>query len=226
MNRIEITDEMLFKFVPQAELLLLEQIPPEHQLQHTFSKDFDRKMKLLIKREKSNPLIKAIVIKSKRIAIIFLLIIIVTFTTIMGVEALRARFFKVIMEIYRELTSFSFILDGEKSDVKFQMMEPEYIPAGFSKTDTDKQYTTVYITYTDKAGAEIIFEQNYITSNKVIIDTEDSKTEKLQINGYDVYYISGKGTNQLIWFDSEYAFSLMAPIDKGELIKMAESIKK
>ncbi|HCJ58759.1 MAG TPA: hypothetical protein DHV55_16455, partial [Clostridiaceae bacterium] len=195
---------MLFEFVPKAEELLLEQIPPEQELGHTFAKSFDHRMKLLIAMEKSNFLVRGLINKTRRIAIVIFLISLVTFTTIVSVEALRTKFFKVIIEIYQELTSFSFQHDEQPGDITVEPAEPEYIPEGFKKASTEDYFTDIHIIYRNEEGKEIIFKQIYITNDKIIIDTEGTTMEKLWVRGCEAYYISNKGTNRLMWFEAEY----------------------
>lgn len=67
MTNIEITDVMLYELVPKAEKLQLEQIPPEQEIGHTFSKSFERRMKILIAMEKSNFLIRGLINRTRRI---------------------------------------------------------------------------------------------------------------------------------------------------------------
>jgi len=226
MNNIEITDVMLYELVPKAEKLQLEQIPPEEEIGHTFSKSFDRRMKNLIAMEKSNFLVRGLIYKTRRIAIIILLICLVTLITIASVEALRTKFFNVIIEIYQELTSFSFQHDKQPGDITMEPAEPEYIPEGFKKTSVEDYFTDIHIIYSNKEGQEIIFKQIYITNDKIIIDTEGTTMEKMWIKGCEAYYVSNKGTNRLMWFDAQYLFDLSsAAIEKDEIIKMAESVK-
>jgi len=104
--------------------------------------------------------------------------------------------------------------------------EPEYIPEGFKKTSVEDYNTTVFIIYTNDKGEEIIFDQTYITNDKMIIDTEGTIMEKLWVGGCEAYYVSNKGRNGIMWFRDEYLFSISSEaIGKDELIKMAESVK-
>lgn len=226
MNNIEITDAMLYELVPKAEKLQLEQIPPEQEIGHTFTKKFERRMKILIAMERSNFLVRGLINKTRRIALIILLIGLVTLTTIASVEALRTKFFNVIIEIYQKLTSFSFQHDKQPEDITMVPAEPEYIPEGFKKTSVEDYFTDIHIIYSNKEGQEIIFKQIYITNDKIIIDTEGTTMEKMWIKGYEAYYVSNKGRNGIMWFKDEYLFNLSSDaIEKDELIKMAESVK-
>ena len=80
---------------------------------------------------------------------------------------MRTKFFKAIIEIYQELTSFSFQHDEQPGDITVEPAEPEYIPEGFKKASTEKLFTIIFIIYTNDDGEEIIFDQTYITNDKI-----------------------------------------------------------
>lgn len=44
MNNIEITDTLLYDLVPKVEKILLNGNPPDEDLNHKFSRSFERKM--------------------------------------------------------------------------------------------------------------------------------------------------------------------------------------
>lgn len=221
MNKIEITDELLYEVVPKTEKYLLDQLPTEKELNHIFSKTFEEKMKKFLKKNSDKYFIKSF----KKIAVTFLIISSIILTTVMSVEALRVKMFKVIKEIYKELTSISFIVDNDDSNIDFIVMKPEYIPKGFDKIDTEKLYTMIFITYKNEGGEEIIYKQNKITNGTSIIDTENAEIENIVINGYKGQIVYKNETNHLIWLDNEYLYSIRSTIEKEELIKIAESIK-
>ncbi|WP_353094133.1 DUF4367 domain-containing protein [Tissierella praeacuta] len=222
MNKIEVTDELLYELVPKVEKCLLDQLPSDKELSHTFSKAFKKKkMKKLIKENRDKYFIKSF----KKIAVAFLIIVSIILTTVMSVEALGAKMFKIIKEIYKELSSISFVVDNDDYSLELIVMEPKYIPKGFEKTDTEILYTMIFIIYNNKDGEEIIYRQSKITNGTSIIDTENAEIEDILINGYKGQIVLKNGTNHLIWFDEEYFYSIRSTIKKEELIKMAESIK-
>lgn len=92
MNKIEITDDLLYELVPKAEKLLLYHMPHEKELNYIFSKNFEKKMKKLIEENSDKYFIKSF----KKIAAIFLIITSIILTTVMSVEALRVKMFKII----------------------------------------------------------------------------------------------------------------------------------
>jgi len=104
-------------------------------------------------------------------------------------------------------------------------MEPEYIPNGFKKIEVDELYTIRIISYENEKGDVIIYQQNYITNGKIILDTEHANIENVKINNYQGQIISKNETNQLVWLSEEYYFNILPTLEKEELIKIAESLK-
>lgn len=224
MNNIEITDTLLYDLVPKVEKILLDDSPPNEDLNHKFSRDFEIKMEKLIRKNNYKPFVKGF----KKVAIILLLATSILFATIMNVEALKTRFIKIIKEVYDELTSFSFIVENDNRDnldIHFKIMEPEYIPNGFKKIEVDELYTIRIISYENEKGDVIIYQQNYITNGKIILDTEHANIENVKINNYQGQIISKNETNQLVWLSEEYYFNILSTLEKEELIKIAESLK-
>lgn len=221
MDKIQITDDLLYNLVPKAEILLLNQIPASEELTHRFSKSFEKKMKRLIRDHKKTDFMKSF----SKVAIIILVVVSMLLTTIISVEALRTRAFKVIKEIYKELTSISFIVDNDIEDVDFVVKKPKYIPEGFKQIDINELNTMVLVVYEDGTGNQIVYHQAYIMNNKIILDTEDAEIIDIEINGYDGQIISNRGQIQLIWFDEEYYFNISSTIDKEEIIKIAKGLK-
>jgi len=223
MSQVKITDELLYELVPKAEEYILDQLPPDEKLNHVFSNEFNRKMNRLLLRSKLSKL-KNFSSTAKRVAIVAVVAFVIFFTSIMSVKALREKFIKVIKEIYKEFTSILFVTEDNKSDIQIDVIEPSYIPEGFEKSETEKSFTSVQVVYSNDENVEILYEQSLITNNHLIIDTEDTGIEKLQICGKQIYHVFRKGIHNFIWYEDEFVFNLISPIDKNELLKMIESI--
>ena len=131
---MQITDDLLYKYVPKAEKLMLEKIPMEHELTHVFLKSFERKMKKLTENKLYST--KLTISIRHKVAVV-LIVLVLLFSTVMSVEAFRTRFFEMIIEIYRDLTSIMFIAD-EPSEIDFQVKKPSYIPEGYVVTEEER----------------------------------------------------------------------------------------
>lgn len=235
MDNLDITDEMLYKSCKKLEQHLLDNLPNESDIEYEFSNKFKRKMSKLIKYEKRNPIINSIYTYSKKTAIVFLIVATGLFTLTMSVEAVRLKVINVITEIYEEFTSIIFSKEDNSVSVdsKFKPALPNYIPKGFKEIDKVESPIGLFIVYENDEYLQIRYSCDEISTNSIILDTEDAIVEDINVNGYDAKYIVKDNIQQLLWNDNTSSYlidmesksSQMINSDKEELIKMVESIK-
>ncbi|MGL5439674.1 MAG: hypothetical protein ACRDA4_04720 [Filifactoraceae bacterium] len=84
MSNLVVDDAFLFKHIKNYENRQLSSLPNEYELNHRFSKRFERKMRALIKYEKQTPTMRKFVNYSKRVAAVFMVIVTVAFITTIG----------------------------------------------------------------------------------------------------------------------------------------------
>lgn len=223
MNRT-IDDNFLFAHMGNAENFMLDSIPPEIELDHTFSRRFLRKMKSLLKYERRSPTMRSFVHYSKTAAAILLIFLSIVFTTTMSVEAYRVRFFEFVTTVWEELTSFIIHSDDNADYDRLTPIESTYIPQGYKVLEHENSQYKNIIIYADADGNEIYYAQELATQSEFIFDSENTDTDMVEIGDYTVYQLQNKGTAQLYWYDEFYVYSLIGGLEKSELIKMAESI--
>lgn len=225
MNKI-IDDDFLYQHIPNVEKLILERIPPESELSHQFSRHFKRKMKALLKYESRTPTMRLFIHRIRTAVAIFLIILSITFGTVMSVEAYRVRFFEFITQVWEELTSIVIHSDENANHDTITPIFPSYIPEGYIIVDqiNDKYENTII--YINEGNLEIYYSQKMSTQSEFILDSEGAKIKKIMIESQEAYLIINKGTIQLYWYDSFNIFSLIGNLDETELIKMATSIIK
>ena len=224
MSKYVIDDDFLYKYVKSAENIMIDSLPKEEELSHKFSNRFQRKMNKLIQQQKRSPFMKSFVNLSKRVAIIFLVIISIIFTTTMSVEAYRTKFFEVIKEVWEEFTSIIFKNKENIDDVKFIPINPTFIPDDFKIVDHEINSYEQFTYWENDNGMEIMFEQAKIMANAIITDTEGIEVEEKFIGEQKIIYFTNKNVNQIYWYDDNYTYTIISEYDKNELLKMAESI--
>lgn len=225
----DITDDMLIENIPIATQIILDNLPSDDELKHVFSKGFERKMKRLIKQQKRSSFTNKIIFYSKRTAIIFFIVLVSLFTVTMSSEALRTHFFELVIKVYEDLTSFVFSTD-EEDNLILKNKEPVYIPKGFREVDRVDDFV---ITYKNDENIEIQYVTDKISSNSIILDTEDAKVEDITINGCKAKYIEKDTFLQLFWNDNNFIYLLNVDCHDKEnlefykdiLIKIAKKIK-
>ncbi|MEG0856434.1 MAG: DUF4367 domain-containing protein [Terrisporobacter sp.] len=231
MSKIEITDELLYKHCPNVEKYIVDKIPKEEDIDYVYPKKFDRKIKKLIKEEERPVFSNKIYRYTRKVAMVFILITIGLFTLTMSVESLRIEFFNIIKEIHKEFTIYKF--DDKSNDLEFKNMEPEYLPKGFKETDRRIMDDDILFMYSN--GTDFLTYHYFkVDNSNLYLDTEDTKTTKVLINGVEGEYIEKEKYYTIIWEDAGYCYIVrLEYLDKSyvdnkyeELIKIAKNIKE
>lgn len=223
MSDYVIDDDLLYTHIGTFESKMLDALPKENELCHDFSKGYKRKISLLLKMQRRSPLTNQLIKFSKNVAVIFIVVISIAFTSVMSVEAYRVRFFEKVTEIWNEFTSVIFQFE-ENSSEPLVPVELDYIPTGFKITE-EKIYPYEYYLYLEnEAEIEIMFEQAPINTNAFIIDTENTLTENIVVANQEVTYFINKNVHQFYWNDDKYVYTLISEYDKNELTKIIENI--
>ncbi|MCC0784078.1 DUF4367 domain-containing protein [Clostridioides sp. ES-S-0108-01] len=221
---------MLQESIPIATKIILDDLPSDDELNHVFSKSFERKMKKLIKQQKRSSFTSKIIFYSKRTSIIFLIVLASLFTVTMSSEALRTRLYELVIRVYEDLTSFVFS-NKENIEIKnLKIKEPGYIPEGFKEVGRVDNFMIVY---ENEKGIRIEYTSTEIDTNSIILDTEDAKVKDIFINGYKAKYIEKETFLQVFWNDNNFIYLLNVDYQnnkdlelyKNILLKMAKSIK-
>lgn len=186
----------------------------------TFSKEFERKMDKLIKKDKRIHFSVRRTIRKGLIAAI--IAIIVAFTGLMSVSATRTPFIEFIKKVFPQ---FNEITLSEESTPPVEKIETEYtltdLPEGFEVKEYQKDDLGVFTIWKNQNGKEIVLIQDLLDSN-FSIDTEHTY-EELYINDYQAYYYA----SQLTWTDGVYWFTLgVTNGDKTELIELSKNISE
>ncbi len=226
----DITDDMLRENIPIATQIILDNLPSDDELNHVFSKDFEQKMKRLIKQQKRSSFTNKVIFYSKRTAIVFLIILAGLFTVTMSSEALRLRFFELVIRVYEDLTSFVFSNEENIESKNLKIKEPEYIAEGFKEVDRVDNFM---IAYENDKNIRIEYTSTEIDTNSIILDTENAKVKDIFINGYKAKYIEKETFLQIFWNDNNFIYLLNVDYQnnkdlelyKNILLKMAKSIK-
>ena len=192
---------------------------------HTFSPNFEKKMKKLINRRKK-PYYKLINTFSKRAACIVFTVIAVSSITVMSVEALRTKFIGFFIQTEK---THSTIKSDDKENCPDTIEEIYKITydltgytIGFENYDEIDRHTT-YL----KGDIQISFSQHAKPTFDENINTEDAELFDIDINGSDgIFFTDNHNYDSIIWDNGDYIFVLFSNIGKDELIKIAESVQK
>ena len=233
MDKYEITDYLLFQHCANAENFILEQIPDEEDIDYEYPKEFEKKIKKIIKEEKRRSFLNKIYLYTKKVAVVFIAFLISLFTVTMSVEALRTKLFDMVKDVYEKFTIYKFKID-ENDNKKVNFLDKKsinYLPNGFEEVERVEYNNDVAITYSD--GEDYItFNYLLIENSNLYMDIENAKINKVQINNFYADYIEKENKSRLVWQDENILYDLKLDyinkdkyLDiKSELIKIAKNI--
>ena len=233
INTMPISNEVLGQALLKYQT---ERINKNYPLTEEYNQEFvpnkatEEKIYKLIGLEKKSYFI-LINTFGKRVACIIILIFTVLMTTIFSVKALREPFINFIVSTYEKASTIIFKSDESKPNQSVtlsEFYEPEYLPQGYIKTYEERLYLSYFCEFTDQDG-NIINTENFITENSILsINTENVETEKMFINDNktEAIYYENKGVKEIVFGLDGYGFTVSGKVEKSELIKIAESMKK
>jgi hypothetical protein len=222
--KIDFTDEMLREAVVRADIRELEAMPADHEIEHEFSKRFERRMGKLIRRGKTGSPVGAIAFL-RRHMVAFVAAIIILFASAMSVSAVRAAVFEFITEVYEKFTHIFFNESRSSSDSagEFIVRRPSFIPEGFELV-SEKTAGPVLLVY-EKGSEYISYSQQRVEDVSMDINTEGAELEELEFKGLPAKYYSNQGVQNLLWYDDEYLYMVSSTLDRDAVFRIAESVE-
>lgn len=225
-------ENLLYNNLPQIEEKMLNSLPPDEQIEYQFSIEFEYKINKLIKKQEKNNSVKQIIKITKKIAIVFLIILTSVITITIKTEAFPENIMRVIKKVYQEFTNYSFI-NPNKSNSSIKYLYPRYIPNGYKEIERNKDQYYFSITYKNDSDKHIIYQMIPINANTAGLDTENAIIENIKFNNHNAQYVKKERMQQLLWNDKENVYMLYREVlgknvtnkDKKEIIKIAKSIK-
>lgn len=222
-----VDDEFLYLYMPQAEQMMLDHLPPENKLHHRFSRRFRRKMRALLRYERRTPKMRKLMHGCKVAAAVLAVVVSVTFGALMSVEACRTRIIEAVTKVFEEFTSVRISANGGITDKVVRPIIPMYVPEGYVLKEEITNETDYMILYENQIGKALFYTQELLTASEHIFDTEDAYTTKTIIGSQEIYVIMKESTNvcQIYWYDELYFYWLDGQMElRDDLFKMAENI--
>ena len=222
--KIDFTDEMLREAVVRADIRELEAMPADHEIEHEFSKRFERRMGKLIRRGKTGSPVGAIAFL-RRHMVAFVAAIIILFASAMSVSAVRAAVFEFITEAYEKFTHIFFEESppSQESADEYIIRRPTFIPEGFELVN-EKTTGPVLLVY-EKGSDYISYSQQRLENVSLQVNTEGAELEELKFNGLPAKYYSNRGVQNLLWYDDEYLYMVSSTLDRDTVFRIAGSVE-
>lgn len=183
MNRI--TDELLYKYVPIVDEMLVKEIEENTDYEYEFSDIFEIKMKKLIFEEKHQKLSRIIKSPLRMIASIVIVVFLSLFTVTMSVEAYRIEFFAKVKTIFEDSFVYKYYVEEDSEGIIY---EPQYIVEGYELIRHDENdISSIYEYYNYKTDQQYNLTQELVTDGKnVVFDLEYDSLEKIEIGEFNI----------------------------------------
>ena len=223
MNEVAEKEGMLFE--KENEILKND---PEYMPSQKAVKKFKKQLNACHRRNliKKLHIAKAI----NKIAVVVLIMVVVFTTAMVSADAFRIEVLNYLIHMEDKYTSFRLIDSSDRIKLGIEWKDsyaPTYVPKGYEVSDSylsdtfkkvifqNKQDKDSYILYTE-SGA----------SNTLAVDTEEaSLIEAVKINQTEGTAVTKGSLISVIWEMGNHIFVIEGPIDKEELVKVAESVK-
>lgn len=217
-------ENQLVQYMKEAEAVWMDQIPPETELHHRFSDRFLRKMRALLRYERRSVRMRRAVSDFRRLAAALLLILGIGGVLTLSVDAYRAKFFEIIMEVFPELTSIRTTPRDPSAEQEFEPVEPGYVPEGYEVEERIIDQLGVSIIYVNQMNQRIGYQQLLMGTGEVILDTENAKVETISLNEQEALAIEKDGFCILWWSKEPCEYMLDGEISLEDLKKMAKTL--
>lgn len=208
------------------------------------SAEAERKFKKIINRhycwQKTKSFLQVSYQHLNRVAIVFLIAIILLATSTLAVEAVRMKILNFFINVQQEYTEIRLKeksgepISGEEDMLNknipsnwANVYAPLAIPAGYSVSSSVNEDNFKTIEYANDRNEMIIYQQfdEQVVSN---IDTEKADSiEQITVQGYKGLLINKDGKRTITWSNDAKVFLIIAEngnLQDEDMIKMAESL--
>lgn len=227
MKKIEVTDELLYKYMPIADAMDLDALEEELEDEaFTLSPKVEKKMKHLIWKEKHKWVVDFGKFVTK-VAVVCFCILTIGLAVTVSVDAYRSKFFQTVQELLGDSAIHTY--DTNEDEQGFVPHEPTYIPEGYvevSRVETESALNIMY-KHTEN-GDLIVWDQTLISmEEQYVLDTEFINREYYQFNdGYITLSYYENDYKYAYYEKDNYVYILSADnIDVSKIHMIFQSIR-
>lgn len=229
---MEINDAMLASALIKVKSRDLSLIPEDSEINYSFSRDFERKMEILISSfDKTVSGSSAFRKTLTKAAVIILTLSIGAFSLIMISPQARAAVKNAVTEFYESYIKFYFVSDDTSLNdfTDYEKIYADYTVNGFELKEKYEEFEAVGYRYENEE--EKLAYDIYVSLNEGLsVHTDKNNFEEITVSGRASYLISGKQDNKpystLIITGNKITVTIYGQIDKNEIIRIGESLKE
>lgn len=227
MKKIEVTDELLYKYMPVADERELDAL--EAELEHeefVLSQKFENRMQRMIWKEKH----KWIADFGKfmiKVAVVCFCFLCISLAVTMSVDAYRSKFFQTVQEMLGD-DAVIHTYDTGLDEQGFVPHEPTYIPEGYEEVERILGEDTLFIVYRNSDDEKIIWDQMMIASGDWNITDSEYCIQEYKKMEYGLLTISVYDDGQIraYYETGRYVYIMTADrIEKEDVYSIFETMK-
>lgn len=230
-NKYDSIDLLLYagaSYAGEKEAEWFNDADPNITLSEKADKRIYRKLKRRIaydeKRENYSPILESV----KRVAVIVLAILSISFVGALSIEAVRVDIYNAIIEWFDKSYLISFEDESELAAERILEYKEPKLPKKYSRYEIKKDDLQYCVEY-ENESALVTYCQRLLQNYSSYRSNENTLVEDIQVNGNAgvkaVYTVERTTTTSITWHDSTYVYSLSSSLPYEELLKIAETIK-
>ena len=231
---MEISDAMLASALIKVKNYDVSSIPSDSEIDHNFSKDFEKRMDKLIssfdKKETSISFFRNTLTKA---AVIIIVLCVGAFSLMIISPQARADFKNAVVEFYETHIKFYFITNTETPTdfSNYKNVYVEYIPQGFLLKEKYEEYEAIGYRYENET--ENLVYDVYVSLNEglsILTDKDKNNIERISISGRESYLVSGENDGKpystLILTGNKITVTVYGQLNREDIIKVGKSLKE
>ena len=203
----------------------LADLPDEKELEQiTFSPSFEKRMKKMMFRQK-HKFFTRINTSRKRVACLLTAAFVALVVTSFSAKVAANPVIDFFVDVYEKFSTIIFPQTSSVSSVIFEAAAPAVLPDGFhveSERLLDNLYHCKYI---NGKGDVILYDQALYQNAQTNLDTENTVTHNIPLNGTTAVCVEKNGSFLLVWNDGIYSYTISGAQNRDDLIQMAESLQ-
>lgn len=192
---------------------------------------FHRKMLRRIRRNEGNKPLSPTMKIVRNIDASILIIVAVTFITMMRIDTVRADFWSAIVTWFENHFAIEFTDVKDDEVALIEKREPTWIPGGLEKKVKADSPTVYMVQYLENDVKVLTYTQQTKTDSEIWFNNEDCTLRYIDVSGIDAvlakYDHDGENLS-LYWSDDDYTYILTSydkKMTEKEFLKIAASIK-
>ena len=217
---MQITDKMLRENVEPAREDWLNSLPQRDQIpEASVSQQFEERMNDLLQRQRRAENIRRIMSTVRRTAVVILLVIAISFSGLMTVDAFREKVLHVVAYIFQDHTLYDYRSD--RSDATLPDIQFPSLPAGLEKASDDIiNDRNRLIHFESTTGLYLDLDIHVISQDTTlsqVIDTEGAEVSYCTLGGRELTIVSKNGHYNVFWAEENTIISIGSNLPLSDL---------